>query len=121
MIPSFMSVVAACILVWSQRGKATLTADSGNHHYVQATNSATEAMPHTQSSIMSRCIGPSLIVWAAVSVGLLHALQSITSGFMVSFGFSLTDAGDTVARSQAVALGVLFLLAALAIFLAEKL
>jgi hypothetical protein len=104
MIPSAAGVVAAIWLVCKGIGKSESNDDQGP--------TIDDARWHRSVTAASLCsdggkqkwVGRLLVSWAAISVGSLHALASITNGLVVSFGASPITAGNVVAQSQALAL-----------------
>jgi hypothetical protein len=66
-------------------------------------------------------VGRLLVTWAAITVGSLHALASITNGLVVSFDVSPLTAGNVVAQSQALALILLPVVGFLGDFLGRRL
>lgn len=110
MIPSTTSVLAACMLVsisrHSRNGVGRGRDDEEHITGELVGTSIREDVSQRQfanASVKQKWIGRLLITWAALTVGFLHALATITNGLLVSFNVSAVTAGDVIGFSQTAA------------------
>eukprot|EP00928_Gymnodinium_smaydae_P025557 TRINITY_DN20310_c0_g1_i1.p1 TRINITY_DN20310_c0_g1~~TRINITY_DN20310_c0_g1_i1.p1 ORF type:complete len:466 (+),score=41.36 TRINITY_DN20310_c0_g1_i1:37-1434(+) len=109
MLPSLAGVVAAVLLIIKCPCETFQQAEIDQNKRLQMATSGRFDRRLSDMSLTSEERRPSwtghlLIIWAALTVGFLHSLQSITNGLVVSFGATAVVAGNVVGQCQMIAL-----------------